>query len=312
MTALLIPYGMNDAGRMVHVDDVPRGKACGLHCPSCGVSLIARKGSVKRHHLAHSSDNPTCEGWLHKTAKMLLYQRIADAIATESPLPIRWSCRCPNWVGDEELWQQAGKEQVAQWLTEYSSIHWKDLLGKRVLNSVRIEKYLVDWNIQPDIVCMTDDTPKVIVEIVDTHAPEQPVIDAGLPVLEVHVSESADLSSLVEGTVPIAEMHNYACPDSCCKVCGRRESEGCRYCEECGQHALPEHAYCTQCRACSEDHHVHQYCSECDAIVKGYLSAYGDDFSHKHCEGCGVCFVPKLVAAGAAYATYCYPCWCQL
>ena len=89
---LLIPYGADASGRVRHVDDVPRGQACGLRYPSCRVPLVARKGTVKRHHLAHQSRAQACEGWLHATAKALLAQRIAP---THSPL----TSRCPSSGG---------------------------------------------------------------------------------------------------------------------------------------------------------------------------------------------------------------------
>lgn len=34
-------------GKMVHVDDVPRGLACGCVCPCCHEKLLARHGDVK-------------------------------------------------------------------------------------------------------------------------------------------------------------------------------------------------------------------------------------------------------------------------
>lgn len=190
MVSLLIPYGLNADGRLTHVRDVPRGKACGLVCPSCNVPLVARKGVVKQHHLAHPPGHPNCEGWLHSTAKLLLYQRITDAIAASAPLPIRWSCKSGK-----------GHTQTI------------DLLGKRILNSAGIEQYLPDFKVRPDIVCMAGDAPKVLIEVVDSHAPEPPVIATGLPVLEVHISAAEDLETLAEGPVPVAVMRNYPCAE---------------------------------------------------------------------------------------------------
>lgn len=44
-------------GKMVHVDDVPRGLACGCVCPYCREKLLARHGDIKEHGFAHHSDN---------------------------------------------------------------------------------------------------------------------------------------------------------------------------------------------------------------------------------------------------------------
>ena len=295
MASLLIPYGVNNAGRLTHVDDVPRGKACGLHCPSCEAPLKANKGTVKQHHLAHLPGHPGCEGWLHSTAKLLLYQRIADAMVAGSPLPIEWSCG---------------------WPLRHCDPHKLDLLGKRILNGVRVERHLPDWNIRPDIVCMAGDAPKVLVEVVDTHAPEPPVIAPGLPVLEVHVSKASDLAILAESTVPVAIMHNYPCPERLCDVCSRRKSEGCAYCDRCGKHCHPyRHSYCPTCDACTEPKHRHRYCSRCDAVIVEELweqeGTGCGGWTHLHCEGCHRPLRPESRGCGCLM-TYCRPCWRKL
>lgn len=58
---LLISYGVDSSGRVRHVDDVPQGKACGLICAGCDAPLVARKGTVKRHHFAHLAPAAACE-----------------------------------------------------------------------------------------------------------------------------------------------------------------------------------------------------------------------------------------------------------
>ena len=202
MAVLLIPYGLNDAGKVVHVDDVPRGKDCGLHCPSCAAPLVARKGNVVTHHLAHPAGKPSCEGWLHGTAKHILYQRIRNAVETASPVKVRWNCRC-------------GKSHVV------------DLLEDQYVDTVNLEFWLTDWNIRPDIVCIAGDTPKVIIEIVDSHRPEPSVINSGLPIFEVQVSGVDDFEILAHLVIPATTSHNYPCTDPPCKKCRRRKWEGC-------------------------------------------------------------------------------------
>lgn len=54
---LFLQYGVDSNGTLIHVSQVARGKS-ELHCPYCGVLLIARKGERIAHHFAHSSD--TC------------------------------------------------------------------------------------------------------------------------------------------------------------------------------------------------------------------------------------------------------------
>lgn len=197
MATLLIPYGLVD-GRIVHIDDVPRGKACGARCASCDSELVAKKGGERIHHFAHYHANGHgCEGWLHKTAKRILYERITRSMRWRSSVPIAWSCQVKESPSD----------------TRPTFVHEIDLLGKGILNNARLEQYLPTWNIRPDITLMAGDTPKGLIEVVDTHRPEPPVLASGLPVIEVHVSEGADLEKLAKGRIPLAVVHNYPCPE---------------------------------------------------------------------------------------------------
>lgn len=57
MTETYLPYGVDDDGQLVYIDQVPRGRTA-LACPYCGVRLIARKGKFIAPHFAH--DGQTC------------------------------------------------------------------------------------------------------------------------------------------------------------------------------------------------------------------------------------------------------------
>ena len=281
MTTLKIPYGLDSSGRIVHVDDVPRGKACGARCASCGSELVAKKGDSGKviHHFAHyQSNGHSCEGWLHSTAKAILAQRITDSMAGKAPFPIKWACpreelKCVHeadllgkgFIGNIPVEQHRSAYQMG--LPGLGGGHEVDL-EKAILNNIRVEKLLSTWNIRPDITLMAGDTPMGLIEVVDTHPPEPPVIDAGLPVLEVHVSEPAHLNVLAESATPVAVMHNYPCPDPICDLCGRRKSSGCLHCGVCRRHVTPEHHHCgVVCKACTDRKHYHANCSNCGVIV---------------------------------------------
>jgi hypothetical protein len=57
MTEIYLPYGIDEDGQLVYIDQVARGRTV-LLCPYCGVRLIARKGEVLAPHFAH--DGKTC------------------------------------------------------------------------------------------------------------------------------------------------------------------------------------------------------------------------------------------------------------
>ena len=153
---LLVPYGLDRlTGRMLHVDKVPNGKDSGVVCPSCKFGLVAKNaGTHKTHHFAHAGagDNAgACEGWLHGTAKWLLYERIQDALADGSRILIQWKCQnCP-------------------------CLHKGNLL--KGVTTIRKEAVVPGANIRPDILLEKDGQPVKLVEIVVTHPPEAHVYE---------------------------------------------------------------------------------------------------------------------------------------
>lgn len=64
-------YAIRD-GILLHISDVQRGLACGCSCVVCGERLVAKKGSVRRHHFSHESESDcvgSAETALHIVAK---------------------------------------------------------------------------------------------------------------------------------------------------------------------------------------------------------------------------------------------------
>lgn len=74
MAELKLTYGKASNGRLVHVDEVPRGLACECVCPRCDAQLVARKGEKKQHHFAHAG-GADCAG-ARMTALHMLAQKI--------------------------------------------------------------------------------------------------------------------------------------------------------------------------------------------------------------------------------------------
>jgi len=68
-----LPYALRD-GRLVHISEVVGGRSCNCTCPSCGESLIARKGQEKVHHFAHEASECThgLQTAMHLAAKEIL------------------------------------------------------------------------------------------------------------------------------------------------------------------------------------------------------------------------------------------------
>jgi len=72
-----IPFGFRQ-GVLVHISEVERGLDCDCTCPECGCPLQARKGLVREHHFAHSTETSDrlcgggVESVLHQFAKRVI------------------------------------------------------------------------------------------------------------------------------------------------------------------------------------------------------------------------------------------------
>lgn len=62
------PFARDSDGRMVLVQHVERGAACGCSCPECGAAVVAKKGPKVQWHFAHAGGAGCGEGPLHRAA----------------------------------------------------------------------------------------------------------------------------------------------------------------------------------------------------------------------------------------------------
>ncbi len=71
-----VPFGLKE-GKLYEPSQVPRGKACGCICPSCGKPLVAKKGSINKKHFSHAINN-SCESGretaIHLAAKQIIFE----------------------------------------------------------------------------------------------------------------------------------------------------------------------------------------------------------------------------------------------
>ena len=250
---------------MVHVDDVPRGKQSGAICPACGITLVARQGQIRVHHFAHGDDNSdgACEGWLHKTAKRLLYDRIRSALDDGRRIPIRWRCQ----------------ERTCR-----CGVHEGDLL--KHVDDVKLETPIAGPNIKPDLCLYKQGAPYKLIEIVVTSDPKAPTRDyaqeAGVLLLEFSLSRASDIDSVILGPILEPSATNLEakhCPCPTCPHCKnwRTCDKAHHYCPRCNSCAREIHRYCRMCDSCVTGRN-HWYCQKCGSCATG---------SHRHCVSCG-------------------------
>lgn len=114
-------YALDAKGKPVHVDSVPKGRACGCRCPRCDGFLEARNGGeVRAHHFAHD-DGADCvgavESAIHCLAKEILKETLClclpkgygiqkfDRVDTEKNYPeLKLRPDCVGYYGNKQLW----------------------------------------------------------------------------------------------------------------------------------------------------------------------------------------------------------------
>ncbi len=100
--------------RVVSIDEVERGLACGCRCLECDEPLVARQGRQRIHHFSHASQKVPCEvvpeSFLHRYAKQVVKESMGLQLPPlpghfpDSEDPSSWwdfaSVREECWMGD--------------------------------------------------------------------------------------------------------------------------------------------------------------------------------------------------------------------
>ena len=289
-----IPWGKDRlSGRMVHVDNVPNGKACGVICPGCLALLIAKNyGKIVRHHFAHQGNAAGCDRWTHDTAVELLLQRINDTLGEGDGLAMQWDCdhcRCT---------------------------HAGDLL--KGIDTCKKEQTLNGGSIRPDLVLYGAGQVKKLIEVVDSHAAEFTVHDYAasnaIPLLVIDVSHDPDPDPVVQASplLPDQVLYVGVCPCGMCQHCNkvRKCEESHRYCKESGECVTDvtdhggygSHGHCPVCGKVQSGPYKRNYCCY---MQQRYGLPPCPDRDHGHCKSCGQ--LTKRDRYGLFYEE-CYPC----
>ena len=144
-------------GKMVHVDDVPRGLACGCVCPFCREKLLARHGDIKEHGFAHHSDNRRAN--LNICYMVVLYKLAEQIIQTRKKI------HAPSYYG----------------IFKEKDIEFVD---------VKIDGRYEREDKQPDVIATTKDNQQYIIEFTfDYKVQHKQAIDyKNLNCLEINLS----------------------------------------------------------------------------------------------------------------------------
>lgn len=82
-----IPFGIQTlTGKIVSVDDVPRGLKCDCHCPSCLGRLVARQGEKNVPHFSHfDRSSEKCEYAFATSVRLMLQEQFPALTGLNTP-----------------------------------------------------------------------------------------------------------------------------------------------------------------------------------------------------------------------------------
>lgn len=120
MNSLSIFAGVDQAGVIRFVGDVPRGAACGCSCEACGAPLVAKRGEVNKWHFAHeaSQERPDCFAGAVNLLRRLAIEVLQAAGRFSLPvLRVRVTTRPPLPVLQEHIEWIPGEGTADHWET---------------------------------------------------------------------------------------------------------------------------------------------------------------------------------------------------
>jgi len=118
MNSFSIFAGVDAAGAVRFVGDVPRGAACGCHCAACGAPLVAKRGDVKTWHFAHegSQERPECYAGAVNLLRRLAIEHLQQfEVFNFPPYRVRVTTAPPLPVLQEFVELDVGPARVLHW-----------------------------------------------------------------------------------------------------------------------------------------------------------------------------------------------------
>lgn len=111
---MTMTIAVDASGRVVSINEVVRGLACGCRCLECNEVVVARQGLQRMHHFSHASQKEPCEvtpeSFLHRYAKQMVKESLGLQLPpqpghrSESEDQSSWwdfeSVKEEPWMGD--------------------------------------------------------------------------------------------------------------------------------------------------------------------------------------------------------------------
>ncbi|BAO55002.1 competence protein CoiA family protein [Nonlabens marinus] len=170
-------------GNLIHIDMVDKNQKSIYTCCNCNEQLIAKKGKVVSHHFAHKHEgNCSYESYLHKVSKIHFFNSYRQCLSKKEPFYI-------EYLVDMTCFSCAHHDISCK--THHVT---KKFDLTKVFDIVQIEKG-IQGSIA-DILLSSSRKPNeyLALEFAVTHKCDDTKINKGFRIVEVNLSDEADLS----------------------------------------------------------------------------------------------------------------------
>lgn len=191
-----ITYALNAKGKLVHIDSVPNGKACGCFCTYCGEPLQAKQGAKRKHHFSHLSGTE-CEAAYESMLHLLAKEKIQETFYSKDTFIIKFEyssfCNIKNCIFYD--WDDREHNHRC-WETTMKSF---DI--KQWYDSCEQEITYDNINRRSDLKFYSKEFPErkpIYIEFCVTHASDEAKLHSGNKIIEILIEKEEDVFSLVE------------------------------------------------------------------------------------------------------------------
>lgn len=187
----LLTYALNSEGKLVHVDDVPKGKNCGCICPACKEKLQAKKGPQKAHHFAHQP-GVDCPNALETTLHLLAKDKIQKAFYEKDVFDIKF------------LYHSYCKELKSCKFIRYDDCETNELKTfnlKEYYDTCEQEIPYDEIQRRSDLKIWSKANPKmppIYIEIFVTHPSDTEKLHSGNRIIEIKIDDETDINNVIK------------------------------------------------------------------------------------------------------------------
>lgn len=190
-----LTYAPDSDGCLWDVDDVPNGNECGCFCPACREPLMAKnQGTQRMHHFAHQSGSEcqfAYESMLHLLAKEKIQKAFYDN--AEFKIGFLYKSYCPNHTQCKFIHYN-----------ECCQREWREFNLKEFYDSCEQERPYDTINRRSDLKFYSSTKPQrepIYLEFCVTHASDETKLLSGKKIVEIVISDEADVQSLAENGI---------------------------------------------------------------------------------------------------------------